>query len=250
MTFTIDKTFPWQTRITPKVESVMRMFGLDVDRLAETSPHHKCTLELHPGQICYITGPSGSGKSVLLRELMEKIETGSTESASGGRDVPVPIFKCINLNSIPLSRTKAIIDCIDGNFITALKTLSIAGLSDVFAVLNRPAYLSEGQKYRFRLAKALSWVGETFARPLTSDEPRAASPVIFADEFCSNLDRITAAVIAHQIRKFATRNNVAFVLASSHEDILADLAPDVIVVKHLNSKTEVHYKNVHHNKTS
>lgn len=72
--------------------------------------------------------------------------------------------------------------------------------------------------------------------------------IIFADEFCSNLDRITAAVIAYQIRKFATCHNVAFVLASSHDDILADLLPDVIIVKQLNGKTEVVYKKMANSK--
>ena len=216
-TYNIDRMFPWNGRITPKVSAVMRMFGVDIDKLAESSPHHQSIIELSPGQICYITGPSGSGKSILLREI-----------AAGAHEAG------IDLDSIYLSDRSAVIDCIDGNFIAALKTLSVAGLSDVFTVLNRPAYLSEGQKYRFRLAKALS----------------SCKRLIFADEFCSNLDRITAAVIAYQIRKFAARNNVAFVLASSHEDILPDLQPDVVVIKHLNGKTEVHYRHVHNNKTS
>jgi ABC-type ATPase with predicted acetyltransferase domain len=235
-TCTIDKTFGWACQITPKVAAVMRMFGVDVDRLAETSPHHKCTIELFPGEICYITGPSGSGKSVLLRELM----------AASQNDH-------IDLNAIPLTGCLAVIDCIDGNFIDALKILSIAGLSDVFAVLNRPAFLSEGQKYRFRLAKALSLMGG-MARRERSDRGHVPSnqqpKIIFADEFCSNLDRITAAVIAYQIRKFATRHNISFVLASSHDDILADLRPDVLIIKQLNGKTEVHYKHVHNNKPS
>jgi ABC-type ATPase with predicted acetyltransferase domain len=241
-TFSVDTKFGWQGRITPKVENVCRMFGLDVDRLAEASPRHKCTIELNAGQIAYITGPSGSGKSVLLREM-------AAAHAEG-----------IDLDSIDLSGDRAVIDSIDGNFVDTLRTLSIAGLSDVFAVLNKPAYLSEGQKYRFRLAKALSLIGaggmarsERSERGHVSCEPRATSHerrIIFADEFCSNLDRITASVIAFQIRKFATRHNVAFVLASSHQDILADLQPDVIVMKKLNSKTEVIYKYVHANKKS
>jgi ABC-type ATPase with predicted acetyltransferase domain len=243
----IDKKFPRQGRITAKAAAVMRMFGLDVDRLSETALRHKCAIELNPGQICYITGPSGAGKSVLLRELMEKMGIGSDESASGRPDVPVPIFyKCIDLDAIPLSSKRAVIDCIDGNFIDALKILSLAGLSDVFAVLNKPAFLSDGQKYRFRLAKALSSVGAD----LCVCPPAVSHKIIFADEFCSNLDRITAAVIAYQIRKFATRYNVTFVLASSHEDILADLRPDIMVIKHLNGKTEVIYKHVHHNPAS
>lgn len=235
MEFVVDKKFEWQGRITPKVGAVMRMFGVDVDKLAEASPRHHCRVELNAGEICYITGPSGSGKSVLLRELLAACVGADFKSA-----------QCIDLDSIDLCNDHAVIDCIDGNFIDALRTLSIAGLSDVFAILNTPVHLSEGQKYRFRLAKALSIISS-----VASDKPRATSGgIIFADEFCSNLDRITAAVIAHQIRKFAVRHKVAFVLASSRDDILADLAPDVIVTKKLNGKTEVDYKYVHRNKTS
>jgi ABC-type ATPase with predicted acetyltransferase domain len=230
MEFVVDKTFEWQGRITPKVGAVMRMFGVDVDRLAEASPRHHCRVELYAGQIAYITGPSGSGKSVLLREMM-----------AAARD------EDIDLDLINLCDREAVIDCIDGNFVDALRTLSIAGLSDVFAVLNRPCYLSEGQKYRFRLAKALA---SSCSVDSLSVHAEQQPKMIFADEFCSNLDRITAAVIAYQIRKFATRHNVTFVLASSHDDILADLAPDVIVTKKLNGKTEVNYKYVHRNKTS
>jgi hypothetical protein len=223
MEFVVDKKFEWQGRITPKVGAVMRMFGVDVDRLAEASPRHHCRVELCAGQICYITGPSGSGKSVLLREL---------RAAAGnvGADLCVCPKEGEHIGS-PL-HDNAVIDCIDGNFIDALRTLSVAGLSDVFAVLNKPSHLSEGQKYRFRLAKALA----------------SCKQIIFADEFCSNLDRIAAAVIAYQIRKFATCHNVAFVLASSHDDILADLLPDVIIVKQLNGKTEVVYKKMANSK--
>jgi uncharacterized protein len=110
--------------------------------------------------------------------------------------------------------------------IDAMSLLSYAGLSDVFCMLNAPANLSEGQKYRFRLACALA-SGKKF---------------IFADEFCSNLDRITAGVIAYNVRRFAKRNNVTFFLASAHEDILADLQPDVLVVKGFAGEAEVSYK--------
>jgi ABC-type ATPase with predicted acetyltransferase domain len=254
MEFVVDKKFEWQGRITPKVGAVMRMFGVDVDRLAEASARHHCRVEIGAGEICYITGPSGSGKSVLLRELMAAMhKVGATRGRplSASHEPRATSHEIIDLNAIDLCNDRAVIDCIDGNFIDALRTLSIAGLSDVFAILNTPAHLSEGQKYRFRLAKALASVGATRGRPSANHESRATSPgIIFADEFCSNLDRITAAVIAHQIRKFATRRKVAFILASSREDILADLAPDVIITKKLNGKTEVDYKYVHRNKTS
>jgi ABC-type ATPase with predicted acetyltransferase domain len=116
--------------------------------------------------------------------------------------------------------------------IESLQMLAYAGLSDVFCVLTAPANLSEGQKYRFRLACCLA-TGKKF---------------IFADEFCSNLDRITAAVIAYNVRRFAKRNGVTFFLASSHEDILADLQPDVLIVKNFTGPAEVSYKKIPNHK--
>jgi len=53
---------------------------------------------------------------------------------------------------------------------------------------------------------------------------------IFTDEFCSNLDGVTAEIISANIRKFATKSDKIFILASSRDDLLADLLPEVIVV--------------------
>ena len=209
--YSVSKSFVWQGQITDKVAAVMRMFGLTVDRLTENSITHNCQLEIDDGDIVYITGPSGAGKSVLLGEL----------------EKAVPASDKVNLNEIPLPCDKTLVDCIDGDFLRSLRLLGIAGLNDVFCVLNQPTNLSAGQKYRFRLAMALA-SGKRF---------------IFADEFCSELDRITAAVISHKIRRYAKRTGITFVLASSHEDTLADLLPDVIVVKELSGPTQVIYRN-------
>ncbi|MHC4519884.1 MAG: hypothetical protein ACYTAS_14950, partial [Planctomycetota bacterium] len=119
------------------------------------------------------------------------------------------------LAQIPLPDDRTVIDCFDTDIVTSLKTLSIVGMSEVFSVLNRPCHLSDGQKYRFRLAQALA----------------TGKPYVFADEFSSELDRITASTVAFNLHKFAKRTGTTFVLASSHEDILIDLAPDVLVIK-------------------
>jgi len=186
------------------------MFGLTVDRLAERRVSHDCQVEINDGDIVYITGPSGAGKSVLLKELAKS----------------VPAQDMVSLDQIEVPSGKTLIDYIDGDLVTSLRILSTAGLGDVFCILNQPANLSDGQKYRFRLAMALA-TGRKF---------------IFADEFCSNLDRITAAVISYNVHKFAKRNGVTFILASSHQDILLDLAPDVLIVKELCGPTQIVYK--------
>jgi ABC-type ATPase with predicted acetyltransferase domain len=66
--------------------------------------------------------------------------------------------------------------------------------------------------------------------------------VIFADEFCSNLDRISACVICYNVHKFAKRHGVTFILASSHDDVVLNLSPDVLVVKELCGEARVMYK--------
>ncbi len=209
-TYNISKSFQRQGQITDKVVQVCRMFGLTVDRLRENNTNINCRLEINDGDIVYITGPSGAGKSVLL----------------GALEKSVPTSKKVNLARIKLPTDKTLIDCIDDDFFSCLKTFSTAGLNDVFCILNQPCNLSEGQKYRFRLAMALA----------------AGKKFIFADEFCSNLDRITAAVISYNIHKFARRNGVTFILAASHDDILLDLVPDVLVVRELSGETRVIYK--------
>jgi len=209
-TYEISRTFAWQGPLSGRAVQLCRMFGLTTDRLRGRPVSHRCCVELDAGDIVYITGPSGAGKSVLLRE-MERL---------------VPVGQSVNLAGIPLADDRSVIDCFCGDLVASLKLLGIVGLSDVFSLLNRPCNLSDGQKYRFRLAQALA----------------AGKPFIFADEFSSDLDRVTAAGLAFNIHRFAKRTGTTFVLASSHEDILMDLAPDVLVIKDFTGPAEVIYR--------
>ncbi|MHC4323555.1 MAG: ATP-binding cassette domain-containing protein, partial [Planctomycetota bacterium] len=139
-TYSISKTFKWRGAVTGRVASVCRMFGLTSERLTRQLFTHACRLEIHAGEIVYLTGPSGSGKSVLLAEL---------ENA-------IPADEKINLAGISLPDDKTLIDCIDAELLASLRFLSLAGLNDCFCILNQPANLSAGQQYRFRLAMALA----------------------------------------------------------------------------------------------
>ncbi len=216
--FCVSKQFDVSVTVSERVSMVCRMFGVSTERLDRHCGAHTCDIEVDDGDIVYITGPSGAGKSVLLREL----------------EAGVPADERISIDEIRLPADRAAVDCInaDSTTIEALQLLGYAGLSDVFCVLTVPANLSEGQQYRFRLACALA----------------SGKRVVFADEFCSNLDRITAAGVAYNVRRFARRNKVTFFLASSHEDILADLQPDVLVVKHFTGPVEVSCKKIRNSK--
>lgn len=209
-TFNVSKTFTWQGTFTDKVAQVCRVFGLTEDDVRNKRITHKCSVEINDGDIVCITGPSGSGKSTLMRELENCI----------------PADQRVGLHLIPTPHDKTVIDCIDGDMLSTLRTISIAGLNDTFCVLNQPSNLSEGQKWRYRLAVALS----------------SKKKYIFADEFCSNLDRLSASVISYNVWKFARRTGTTFIVAASARDILADLAPDVLIVKAKYDPTEVIYK--------
>ena len=208
--YDISKSLSWQGTITEKVASVCRMFGLTIERLKEQRLTHSCRLEINPGDIVYITGPSGAGKSVLLRELEKAI----------------PEQEKINLAQINLPNNRTVIDCIDAGLLTSLQLLGTAGLNDCFCILNQPSNLSEGEQYRFRLAIALA-EGKKF---------------VLADEFTSALDRVTASSISYHLRQFSDKTGTTFILASSHEDMLLDLAPDVLVRKDLSGSTNVIYR--------
>ncbi|MEJ2704634.1 MAG: hypothetical protein P8Z79_19540 [Sedimentisphaerales bacterium] len=209
-TFSISRCIKWQGTMTDRVVDVCRMFGLTADRLTGRRCDHSCRLEVNAGDVVYITGASGTGKSILLNEFQKCIRASDR----------------INLAQIDLPSDKTLIDCVQGDLLTSLRFLSIAGLNDCFCILNQPSRLSEGQQFRFRLAMALA----------------AHKKFVFADEFCSGLDRVTALVISQRIREFAKRTGTTFILASSHQDVVLDLAPDVLVTRDFTSRPRVVYK--------
>jgi ABC-type ATPase with predicted acetyltransferase domain len=44
------------------------------------------------------------------------------------------------------------------------------------------------------------------------------------------------------VRKFAQKHGITFILASSHDDLLPDLQPDVLILKELSGGTRVIYR--------
>ena len=199
------KRFSRTINMTERVCKLIRMFGLRSGRLNEQI-EHRCRLTVQPGHIVYITGASGAGKSVLLNELYEQ----SPESDR------------MRLSEIPIESKRSLIDCMDGSIHHSLEILSKAGLSDVFCMLQSPAQLSEGQQWRYRLARAIM----------------SRASIIFVDEYTATLDRITAAVISFHLRKVARQTGKIFILASCHEDILPDLQPDILLIKYLNGRMQ------------
>lgn len=98
-------------------------------------------------------------------------------------------------------------------------------MNDAFLFVRRFSQLSDGQLYRYRLAKMIE-----------SDKK-----YWFADEFCSTLDRDTAKIVVFNIQKIAREEGRAVFAATTHTDLFQDLKPSIHIHKRSGREIEVHY---------
>lgn len=205
--FTFNITYETHTQITPRTVIVGEAFGLGID---ETQKFPVLNAELHikPTDIVYITGDSGSGKSVLLRAI--KADLG--EEAQDMADLQI-------------DADKPIIETVGTTVEQAIELLSKVGLNDAFLFLRKYSQLSDGQKFRYRLAKFLE-----------SDKQW-----LIADEFAATLDRDTAKIVAYNLQKLARQQGKAVIVATTHDDLTEDLAPSVLVRKRFGEEIDIKY---------
>lgn len=204
----LDKRFTATVSRTDRVLEIAEAFGLGLDD-KEFVIFDNQPLEVQQGDVVYITGQSGSGKSLALREL-------KTQMATEGLSVA-------DIDEVPLDRDKPLIDQIGKNTAEALSLLSIAGLNDAYLFVRKPQELSDGQRYRFRLAKIIE----------------SGAKVWVADEFLAVLDRTTAKVIAFNLQKVARKVGATLMVATTHTDMVEDLAPNLFIEKRYREKIEI-----------
>jgi ABC-type hemin transport system ATPase subunit/GNAT superfamily N-acetyltransferase len=213
---------------------VAAMFDIDLE--SESAAPRDCSgepvsrkIRLPQGGVVFLTGPSGAGKTRLLRALADHLRAGESST-------------CVLELAPPGTPARTVIDCLEGlPLARALRLLARAGLAEAPLMVRSPQFLSDGERFRLALAQLFAQV-EIRLNDL-EERAGARSAVLLADEFCSCLDRATARTIARNARRWIAETRHTLVVASAHDDLLESLNPDVLVITSLNGRVEVHRKN-------
>ena len=197
---------------TERVVSVAEGFGLGLDQWEKFVVYDNVELKIGPTDITLITGDSGSGKSVLLKALEKDIK----------QDLGLSY---ININDISPIIGKPLIETVGETLEEGLELLSKVGLNDAFLFLRSYEQLSDGQKYRYKIAKMIESKADFW----------------IADEFAATLDRDTAKIVAYNLQKLARQQGKAVLAATTHTDLLGDLNPSVHIHKRFGKEICVVY---------
>jgi ABC-type ATPase with predicted acetyltransferase domain len=191
-------------------EEVRGIFGVESERRAGRALRRR--VEVLPGFVTLIMGDSGAGKSRLMRAAVEKLR------AAG--------WRVANAEDFSIDDSRAIVETFgELSLRKTLAVLSRAGLAEAGVLLRPARKLSAGEQFRYRLARAMAEAEN--AKHETRNPKRV---VIVCDEFAALLDRVTARVVAFGLRKMIAGTNVAALVATSHDDLAADLGGRVVRV--------------------
>lgn len=158
--YIINVSFQTRVNKTTRTLEIAESFGLGLDE-KEWTLYDNLELEVKQGDVVYITGQSGSGKSVVLRELQRQMKDEGLSVAS--------------IDDFTFDNEVNVIDQLGKTTSDALGLLSMAGLNDAYLFVRKPSEMSDGQKYRLKIAKLIESGAKVWA----------------ADEFGAVLDRVT-----------------------------------------------------------
>ena len=209
--YVINVSFNTRVNKTIRTLEIAESFGLGLDEKAWTL-YDNLELDIERGDVVYVTGQTGSGKSVVLRELQRLMADAGQRVAS--------------IDDFVFADDTNVIDQLGKTTSDALGLLSMAGLNDAYLFVRKPSEMSDGQKYRLKIAKLIE----------------SGADVWVADEFGAVLDRVTAQVVASNLQRAARAVGATVIVATTHEDLKNALRPSVQITKHYKERVKVDYE--------
>lgn len=213
--------------------AAIRVRGLDVDRPGRPNLLGGLDLDLRPGEVTAVVGPSGTGKSTTLTALRGRLaeRQGSIEiiDADGTADVSLlDVEQWADAVAVVDQRHDTVADLV----VDEVRAASTADAATVTTALDelglidyeqaRTTQLSGGQRRRIQVARAVVAVRSGRARVVLADEPTA------------HLDAGHAAAVIAALVDLARRHD-AIVVAATHDPALADVADHVVDVAPLDA---------------
>jgi len=198
--------------LTPRAAEIKEVF--DVDATQMYSPVlTQFSLTINPGDVVMLAGASGSGKSTIVKLLTQNPEELNAQMNISGELIGLDPSKVAKLTA-NWNEELPLIDQVGECTRDAIALLNSVGLAEAHLYLKRPSQISDGQRYRFAVARLCD----------------SKKPIWVADEFASTLDPLTAAIVAKGLRKSAWKFGATLILAAPHiEHFVDSLLPNKIV---------------------
>jgi len=209
----VSAAYKTSNGLTSRAQEIKEAF--DVDAAQMISPVIKdFSLDISPGETILLTGASGSGKSTLtkiltqpLKQIKSIIDISGEISGINHKEITALSFDWDD--SIPL------IDQVGKSTNEAIFLLNGVGLAEAHLYLKRPSQISDGQRYRFAVARLCD----------------SKKSLWVADDFACTLDPLTAAIVAKGLRKMSKKLGATLVIAAPHvEHFLGSLLPNKMII--------------------
>lgn len=218
-------TYKVKNGSTKRTSIVKEVFGVDSEQAFSTVIKN-FSLIIQPGDVVLITGASGSGKSTVLKLLTSPIEKLKREIKMTG-EITGHDLRNIAVLSTHWDESLPLVEQVKkGKDIKeAIELLNSLGLTEAYLYIKHPNQISDGQRYRFAMAKLCD----------------SEKPVWIADEFVSTLNSEMAAIVAKGIRKLARKYGTTLILAAPHiTGFVQSLLPNKLVRLTWGGKTIIH----------
>lgn len=199
---------------TKRTNLVKDVFGVDSEQ-AFSLIIRDFSLLIEPGDVVMLTGASGSGKSTILKLLTTKRST-LKDTMKWYGTFPIIRSEKINMLNTRFGQCRPLIDQlkINKDVKASIELLNSVGLTEAHLYIKRPDQISDGQKYRFAIAKLCD----------------SEKPIWIADEFASTLNPEIAAVVAKGLRKMAYKYGTTLILSAPHTNyFIESLLPNKLV---------------------